>query len=495
MTYQNLDPLDSAFITLEVPSAPLHIGVILELDMCDERDPRERFETIKENIAARLHEIPVLTQRILRTPFDLAWPVYAEDPEFDINAHVVRRAVPSPGGEAELDALVGRVMSRELVPDRPLWELNVIEGLADGRAAVIMKIHHALADGVSGAATFARLFDITTDVRKPEPLVAVAPAPPLPTPLEMLSRTAGEILRRPGALVEVVTAGMERAAEIFERIAQTGDADVHEFGAHQPSILEAQRTSINGTPSHSKKFNRLRIDLADVKSAARLRGASVTDFVMATVSGGLTKLFEARGEVLERDLIAFVPINVRRHGSEGELGNQISAMLLALRTDLENPEDRIRAISAAQSLVADQQREQSARLLMNLANAAGPTLTSAAGRTLAALELYDHLPPIANVVVSSVPGPTIPLYLSGHRVATAAPLGPLMAGLALNITVFGYVDQLEYGLLGCARHVPELDQLRDFIAEEADYFLKTPVDLEAPIVAETSATMIGTTRT
>ncbi len=474
MSFRNLEPLDSAFITLEVASAPLHIGAILELDAPGALDPRERFELIKSNIAARIHEIPVLTQRILRTPFDLAWPVYADDPDFDINAHVIRRAVPSPGGEAELDALVGRVMSRDLVPDRPLWELNIIEGLADGRIAMIMKIHHALADGVSGAATFARLLDITPEVRRPDPKPDSGPIAPLPTPIEMLSRTAGEWMRRPGALVDVVTASVERAADILERVANPPEETETGVEGHQPGILEARRTSINGTPSHSKRFTRLRMELPEVKRAAKARGASVTDFVMSTVSGGLRRLFEERDETLEHDLVAFVPINVRRQGAEGDLGNQISAMLLSLRTDLADPEDRIRAIGAAQALVADKQREQSAKLLMNLASAAGPTVMSAAGRTLAALELYDHLPPLANVVVSSVPGPPIPLWLSGHRVLTAAPLGPLMAGLALNITVLGYCDQLEYGMLACARRVPELDQLRDYIAEEADYYLKTP---------------------
>jgi hypothetical protein len=120
-------------------------------------------------------------------------------------------------------------------------------------------------------------------------------------------------------------------------------------------------------------------------------------------------------------------------------------------------------------------REQNARLLMNLAAAAGPTLASAAGKTLAALELFDHLPPVANVVVSSVPGPPLSLWLGGYKVATAAPLGPLMAGLALNVTVLSYEDQLEFGLLACSRHVPEVSELRDWIAKEIDYYLKTPV--------------------
>lgn len=471
MTYRTVDPLDSAFITLEVPSAPLHIGAILELDVSDTLNARERFEEMKASIAARVHEIPVLTQRILRTPFDLAWPVYADDPDFDIDDHVIRRAVSAPGGEAELDALVGRVMGRELVPDRPLWELNIIEGLADGRVAVVLKIHHALADGVSGAATFARLFDITPEGREPDPVPDRAVPAPLPSPLALLSRTAGELVTRPGAIVEAITAGVERAADVVERIAHTlEDSSNDEFRVRQPSVFAAPRTSINGTPSHSKNFTRLRLSLPDVKTAARSRGASVTDFVMATVSGGLRKLFEGRDETLSRDLVAFVPVNVRRQGAEGEMGNQIAAMLLALRTDLE-PEERIRALTQAQAHTAERQREHSAKFLMNVASAAGPTLSAAAGRTLAALHLYDHLPPVANVVVSSVPGPPIPLWLSGHRVASAAPLGPLMAGLTLNVTVLGYCDYLEYGLLGCARRVPEINELRDYIADEAEHYL------------------------
>jgi diacylglycerol O-acyltransferase / wax synthase len=475
MKYRVVDPLDSAFITLEVPSAPLHIGIIIELDVTDELDPKERFAQIKANVAARLHEIPVLTQRILRTPFDLAWPIYADDPDFNVDHHVIRRALAAPGGEAELDALVSRVMSHELVRDRPLWEFNVIEGLADGRVAIVMKIHHALADGVSGAATFAKLFDITEEVRPPEPCPQRTAPEPLPSPMALLSRTATELFRRPAAIVEVVTAGAERAADVFERVARAVSEPEPSLAAKPPSIFAAPRTSINGTPSHTKRFTRLRLNLPDVKVAAKSRGASVTDFVMATVSGGLSQLLRDRGEDLERDLVAFVPVNVWRRGAEDELGNQIAAMLLALRTDLADPEDRIRAITRAQALTAERQREHSAKFLMNLASVAGPTLASAAGKTLTALHLYDHLPPLANVVISSVPGPPVPLYLSGHRVATAAPLGPLMAGIALNVTVLGYCDQLEFGLLGCVRHVPDIDCLRDYIAVEADYFLKNPV--------------------
>lgn len=467
-----LDPLDSAFITLEAPGAPLHIAAILELEHPHDGpvDAITTYEDIKALVASRLHEIPKLTKRILRVPFDLAWPVWVEDPEFDIDEHVLRRACPSPGGEAELNALVGRMMATELPADRPLWELSVVEGLADGRTALILKIHHALADGVSGAATFAGLFDVTEEVREPaalpEPLGAEHQ--PLPTPLVLLGRTAGEMLRRPQALIDAVASGVERAAAVVERALRPPDPD----GAPSASIFSAAKTSLNGTPSHARRYTRLHLDLAEVKRAARRREATVTDFVMCTVGGALRRLLEQRGEPLERDLVAFMPVNVRREGAEGELGNRISAVLVSLHADVLDHEARIvelrdesRARKAAEG--------QSSRLLMNLAAAAGPTLASVAGHTLYDLELFNELPPVANLTVSSVPGPSVPLWMAGRRVASAAPLGPLMAGLALNITVLGFGEFVEYGVLACAKKLPDLTELRDLLEDEASLLLKS----------------------
>jgi len=466
-----LDPLDSAFITLESPGAPLHIAAILELDhpASGEVDPIITYEQIKSLVADRLHEVPKLTRRILRVPFDLAWPVWVEDPEFDISEHVIRRACPSPGGEAELDALVGRIMATELPPDRPLWELSVVEGLADGRTALILKIHHALADGVSGAATFAGLFDISHEIRpaSPRPEELDVPHEPLPTPLELLGRTAGELIRRPQALLEAVASGIEQAASIVERAVRPGD----EGSGGVASLFAAARTSLNGTPSHARRYARVRLDLAEVKSAAKQRGATVTDFVMCTVGGALHRLLESRGEIPERDLIAFMPVNVRRKGAEGDLGNRISAELVAMRTGIRDHEARLVALSVA-SKARKAAASDNSKLLMNLAAAAGPTIASLAGQTLYDLELFNDLPPVANVTVSSVPGPPLPLWMAGRHVASAAPLGPLMAGIALNITVLGYGDLLEYGILACAKKLPDLTELRGLIEEEANLLLK-----------------------
>jgi diacylglycerol O-acyltransferase / wax synthase len=470
MTPEVLDPLDSAFITLESRGAPLHIAAVLELDHPAEGpvDPITTFEEIKSLVAARLHEIPKLAKRILRVPFDLAWPVWVDDPEFDIDEHVLRRSCPSPGGEAELDALVGRIMATELPPDRPLWELSVVEGLTDGRTALILKIHHALADGVSGAATFAGLFDVSADVREPSPLASVAEVvPALPTPLELLGRTAGELLRRPQALLEALATGIEQAAAIVERAVRPPDPD----GIAATSVLAASKTSLNGNPSHARRYARLHLDLVEVKSAAKRRGATVTDFAMCTVGGALRRLLESRGEPIQRDLVAFMPVNVRRAGAEGDLGNRISALLVPLHADELDCEARLgqlRDESKSRKAVDD----QSSRLLMNLAAAVGPTIASMAGQTLYDLELFNELPPLANVTVSSVPGPPLPVWMAGRPVVSAAPLGPLMGGIALNITVLGFGGFLEYGVLACAKKLPDLTLLRDLLDDEAGLLLK-----------------------
>jgi diacylglycerol O-acyltransferase / wax synthase len=466
-----LDPLDSAFITLESPGAPLHIAAIMELDHPARGpvDPILTFEEIKALVSSRLHEIPKLTKRIMRVPFDLAWPFWVEDPEFDIDEHVLRRSCPSPGGEAELDALVGRIMATELPPDRPLWELSVVEGLTEGRTALILKIHHALADGVSGAATFAGLFDISENVRAPSPgdELDVVDAAPLPTPLELLGRTAGELLRRPHALLEAIGAGIEQAAAVVERAMRPPEGE----GGVPTSLMAAAKTSLNGNPSHARRYARLHLDLAEVKDAAKRRDATVTDFAMCTVGGALRRLLESKGEPIERDLIAFMPVNVRQEGAEGDLGNRISAVLVPLHATELDSEERL-AVLRDESRARKGTESQSPRLLTNLAAAVGPLIASMAGQTLYDLELFNDLPPIANVTVSSVPGPPVPLWMAGRRVASAAPLGPLMGGIALNITVLGFGGFLEYGVLACAKRLPELTPLRDLLEDEANLLLK-----------------------
>jgi WS/DGAT/MGAT family acyltransferase len=468
-----LDPLDSAFILLETLGTSMNIGAVIELEVDDVTDPKERFELIERSIAARIHEIPVLTQRVVRAPFDMTWPILVEDEKFDVSRHVVRAALPTPGSPAQFDAYVSEFLSRSLSPQRPLWQLLVIEGLEDGRAALVMKVHHALADGVSFAETFANFFDISPEVREPGPRGDVdEEEPTVTTSLGLLRQAFARVRRRPQLLVENVVSWGSRLYEILRAVITV--ISVHgrrNATPHQPSIFEARRTSLTGASGIEKSFHRTRVPLVDVKRAAKARGVSVTDFVMATTSGALKRLLDDRGDVLKRDLIAFVPINVRGEGDTADLGNQISGMLVALHIDAADREERLRAISSDSAKTRGEQRRHRAKIFQDVPRVLGPTLLSFGGKILSAFGLFDHVP-MANLMISSVAGPPIPLWLSGYRVTSAAPFGPLLGSFSLNITVLGFEENLEFGLLGCADRMEDLSTLREYLFDEAMAYIE-----------------------
>jgi WS/DGAT/MGAT family acyltransferase len=467
---QFLDPLDSAFVLLEVAGSAMNIGAVIELDSGVVEEPERRFELIRDNIATRIHEIPIFTQRIVRAPFDMTWPILVPEEKFDLDRHVVRVALPSPGTSAQFDALVSDFFSRTLIPNRPLWQLLVIEGLEDGRAALALKVHHALADGVSGAEAFANLFDISPEVRAPAPFVEPEEdgPPAVTSSMGLLRQGLDKIRRRPQLIVESVGSWVARLYETVRAIVKV--AVVHgrrQSNPEQPSIFEARRTSLNGAAGVEKDFHRFRVPLTDVKHAAKSRGASVTDFVVSTSSGALRRLLDDRGEVLRKDLIAFVPINVREQGDSSEFGNQISGMLVRMHTDIIDPQERLDAIAKDSTATVGPQRIKNAKVLQNIPRVLGPMALSFGGKIISAFELINRMPPIANLMVSSVPGPPIPLWLSGYRVVSAAPVGPLIGSFSLNITVLGFGEYLEFGLLGCAEQMPDLATLRDYMYEEA----------------------------
>jgi len=470
-----LGPLDSAFVLLEVPGSAMNIGAVIELDFGGVADPTERYELIRKNVADRLHEIPVLTQRVIRAPFDLTWPALVPDAHIDLDRHISRVALPSPGTADQFDQLISEFLSRPLVRTRPLWQLIIVEGLADGQVAAALKVHHALADGVSGAETFASLFDISPEVRAPAPGLRDADAESASsTSMSLLLDALRRVRDDPALAVGVVTSWLRRVFDVVRTAVRVGLTRGRERSTpDQPSIFEARRTSLNGRAGVEKIYHRTRVSLADAKRAAKYHGASVTDFVLATTSGALRRLLVDRDEELQRDLIAFVPINVRGDGDVAAMGNQISGMLVALHTDIDDPVDRLRAIARDSAKTVGVQRRNGARIFQEMPKVLGPTMMSFGGKLVDAFGLFDVGPPIANLLLSSVPGPPIPLWLSGHRVVSAAPVGPLLGPFSLNVTVLGFEQNLEFGMLGCAQIMPDLATLRDYLFEEASTLIGT----------------------
>jgi len=408
-------------------------------------------------IAQRLHLVGPLRQRAVRVPLGLHHPVWVDDPDFELDDHLSRASLPSPGGRAELDGFVAAAMSRPLDPDRPLWEMFVVEGLEGDRTALIAKVHHAILDGVSGASILAAFLDLSPRAR----IVAAPPEPwdpaPLPGSARMLRYAASSLSHQPARVLTTLDAGVEAIADLGmhnRELLSRGESP-------PPAFFSAPRTSMNGAVSNRKRFSSLSIPLDDAKLIRRVFGGTVNDVVLAGVAGGLRRLLSARGESVGRALVAMVPVSTRPEGSsqDAALGNQLSAMLVSLATDVDDPVQRLDAIARSTRVAKEQEQLHRGRLVGDVAQIAAPGLASRVARAVAGTRLFDRVRPPFNVMVSGIKGPDFPLFCAGSRVEAMYPVGPVAEGVGLNVTIFSYLDQLQFGLLACRKLLPELDDL------------------------------------
>jgi diacylglycerol O-acyltransferase / wax synthase len=458
---QPLEGLDAAFLSLETPTTPLHVGAVLVLDPPEGTrslfSPTTRYAQIRRVLAQRLHLVGPFRQRALRVPLGLHHPVWADDPDFELDDHLSRASLPTPGGRLELDAFVAAAMSRPLDPDRPLWEMFVVEGLEGDRTALIAKVHHAILDGVSGASILAAFMDLSPRARiVTGPQEPWEPAP-LPGSARMLRYAASSLSHQPARVLTTFDAGVEAIADLGlhnRELLSRGESS-------PPALFSAPRTSINGTVSNRKRFSSLTIPLDDAKLLRRVFSCTVNDVLLAGVAGGLRRLLATRGESVERALVAMVPVSTRLEGTVAgdALGNQLSAMLVSLATDIDDPVKRLDAIARATTVAKEQEQRRRGRLVGDLAQIAAPGLVSRVARAVAGTRLFDRVRPPFNVMVSGVKGPEFPLFCAGSRVEAMYPVGPLAEGVGLNVTVFSYLDQLQFGLLACRKLLPELDEL------------------------------------
>jgi WS/DGAT/MGAT family acyltransferase len=457
-----LTGVDAAFLSLETPTTPMHVGVTLVLDPPEGRrslfSPSTRYAQIRRVIEQRLHLVPQMRQRALRVPLGLHHPVWVDDPDFELDDHLMRASLPWPGAKAELDAFVAAVMSRPLDRDRPLWEMYIVEGLEHGRSALIAKVHHSILDGVSGASVLAAFLDLNPRSRVVALLPSWNPAP-LPSSATMLRHAASSLARQPGETLSTFQTGVEAVAD-----RGTHNRELVSRGEQPPpGFFSAPKTSFNGAISNRKRFCSLSVPLDDVKLVGRAFEATVNDVVLACVSGGLRRLLEARGERPDHALVAMVPVSTRPADAGEELGNQISGMLVSLATDVDDPVQRLDAISESTRVGKEQGKLRRGSFLGDVAHLALPAVTTRLARAVAGTRLFDRVRPPFNVIVSSVRGPDFSLFCAGSRVVDLYPVGPIAEGTGLNVTVFSFLDRVQFGLFACRKLLPELDALALFV--------------------------------
>ncbi len=449
-----LSGLDAAFLYLETPETPMHVGSV-HLYELPRGQPADFFDRARHHLERRLHLTPVFRRRLAAMPFDLASPMWIEDRPVDLDYHLRRIVLPKPGTLATLEARVAALHSELLDRGHPLWMFYLIEGLASGRVAWYSKVHHASLDGAAGVQLARALLDPTPEPRDvPRPRRHPLEATPTHGQLvgAALRSNAGQyanLLRHLPDLARVL-GGFVGATP--DASADRGPADIRRRRTLSP------RTIFNVAVTPERTFATASIPLAEVKAIAERYGATVNDVVLALASGALRRYLARHGGIPDRPLVAAMPVSLRE-ASDHAYSTRATMVLANLATDLADPVARLAAIHA--SAGAGKALTSRARSVIptDFPSLGAPWVLAAAASVYGRAQSLAPFPPLANVVISNVWGPQSPLYLAGARMLTFWPVSIVMHGLGLNITVQSYCGSLDFGLIAARRAVPDMKPL------------------------------------
>jgi diacylglycerol O-acyltransferase len=469
---QQLTGLDASFLALETTTSTGHVGGVCLLDPSAASQPLD-LARLTELMTERLPLVPVLRRRLLEVPLGLDQPYWIDDAAFDIEYHIREIALPRPGSPAQLTEQVGRLHSRPLDRRRPLWEMYLITGLADGRIAVYTKVHHAAIDGASGAELLTVLLDLSPDGREIPPAQPFRPGRP-PRGAALMARAAGRLAWRPVQTVrlsgQVVRAVPALAPAVGAIVGGLFGLNRGDGGVISTKIGRAPSTPFNKPITPHRKLAFRSVDLATVKKVKNAAGVSVNDVVMAMCAGALRRWLIEHDALPGDPLVAMIPVSVRDESSKGALGNKVSAMLAMLPTTIEDPLERLKIVHEATKVAKSQQAAIPQGLVDEISDFAPPALVARATRVVFATGLLHRLPPF-NLCISNVPGPNVPVYLGGTRLLAQYPVSVITDGQGLNITLVGYLGQLHFGLIACREIVPDIDALAGYLVDELDALL------------------------
>lgn len=444
---------DAGFLYLERPHALLHIGCVAIVD-----GPVDR-SALAHRIEARISRMRRYGQRAAGVPLSLGHPSWEDDPGFDPDRHVHRWALPTPGGEAELLDAAQALLAQPLDRSRPLWEMHILEGLDNGRTAVLQKVHHCMVDGVAGAQLLDVLLDVApgADPRPEDPGMArPVPGPRPPTP-------AGRVR---SAILDGVRRGTRDVARTMGAAMRPGAARAS-ADKLRAAAFSALRLAARGLPAMPwnapigarRRLAFTRLPLDGVGRIRAAHGGTVNDVVLSTLAGGLHRYLEGNGiPTRSLELVALVPVSLRSPEEAGAFGNRISAMLVPLAADLGEEVPRLAATRAITDRLKSSGAWVGIDALLAFLDALPPPLVALVGRQL-------RLGQLANVVATNVPGPRETRYLGGARVEALYPIVPIVDGLGLGLAVFSYDGWLHVGLNADADAVPDLEKLQRAVEE------------------------------
>ena len=455
-----LSTLDASFLFAEHRTAAMHVGAVMTFDQ-PESGPFDA-DAFTGLIGHRLGLVPRYRQKVREVPARLGLPVWVDDPGFDLAFHVRRSALPAPGTEDVLLELVGRLLARQLDRSRPLWEVYLVEGLADGRFAVVTKTHHAMVDGLASVDIGAVLLDCTPEPRETAP-DEWEPAPE-PSGLALAASATAHVLRRPREVFDVAGRALGDVRHAASAVGRTVEGAL---AAGRSAAATRPVQPLNAATGEQRRYGMVRTSLADHRKVRKAHGGTVNDVVLTVVAGALRRWLITRGEPLTADtsVRAMVPVSVRaraRNGSAGPgaAGNSISAYLVDLPVTEEDPLRRLATVRHAMEAHKRSGHAVGAAALMGLVGLAPPIVHSLGARLASQFSSNFY-----NVLVTNVPGPPRPLYALGARMRDMFPVVPLAGGQAVAMGITSYDGGMHYGLTADRDALPDVDVLAGAITE------------------------------
>ncbi|MBT8234049.1 MAG: wax ester/triacylglycerol synthase family O-acyltransferase [Saprospiraceae bacterium] len=466
---ESVSGLDATFLYGETPTSPMHVGSVAVIEGSLE------YETFKKVIHSRIHQVPKLRKRLMTIPFKIDYPYWVDDPHFNIEMHLSHVALPKPGDWKALRKMASRIFSEPLDQSRPLWSFTFVEGLDNlsqvkpGSVAIISKIHHVAIDGVAGAGLLGILFDMSPEKQKIKPPREYNPKP-LPNELGLMLKSGISFAKSPLKFPKLISSAFEATlkAGFFTR-AQHLDLPTAPFTA--PS------TPLNGIISAQRKWNTSILSLERVKALKKIMGTTLNDIVLSICSGALRRYLLEKKQLPKKPMVAMVPISTRKE-SDGQSGNQLSAMLIQLATDIEDPIERLETIYENTIRGKTYQGAMGAKSLANLAGAVPFGIANQAARLYSRFNLAKMHNPVFNVVITNVPGPQMPIYLDGNKMHSIMGMAPIIDGMGLIITVLSYNGNITISPTSDVNSMPDLNKFSRYILESANDLEKAILDYD-----------------
>jgi len=493
---KQLAGLDASFLYLETPQMPMHVGALHLLELPGDYDG-DYIEDLREHMRARMPLLPALRRRLVAMPLGMSNPGWV-DADPDLEEHIVEIALPEGSGMAELEAQVGALHPVLLDRSKPLWKFHVFTGLEPGpegnqHVALYTQLHHAAVDGQAAVALAQVILDLSPEPRAVDAIAArgkkrgqlgtvgmlraavsqqwkqtVKLARSLPSAANILGNMA---LGYAGGAA--AGASIDKLRHLLSSVASQTTAVVRGKTAVS-SLGPAPRTRFNVSLSATRAFSGVTLPLAELNRTRKRHQASLNDAVLFVIGGALRRFLTKHGPLPRKSLIAAVPVSTRAAGDTTS-NNQATMTFMSLGTHLADPAERLAHVMASSKSMKAQMSQLKSLMPTDFPSLGIPWLMQAGAMLYGRAKVAEKLPVVANVVISNVPGPQVPLYLAGARMLTNYPTSIAVHGLALNVTVQTYNQSLDIGLMACGEAMPETAEFAAYVEAAFMEFQALPV--------------------